>query len=224
MKHEIYIFGSVSRGEVSSDSDVDVLVLPFDDFSDNDYPPEWSVYTTDAVRQFHREGRLFSWHLHLEATCIFTPFRRNLLEQLGEPAPYEHDIEDIDALNEMMLTALSELRTGTNSSIFELGIVYTTLRDIATSASWRMLERPCFSRYSPIVVGSGFPLEKQMFDQMMKARHVAVRNGQFEIETLETLKKTVLEADLESWVTNLKQRLSRIPSPRRFKQSARFSN
>ena len=139
MNHEIYIFGSVARGEVSSTSDVDVLVIPRGPGPQESYPAAWSVYSTTTVESYYRQGRLFAWHLHLEAKCVFAPGGANFLDSIGPPAPYATYREDISDLEAIMGEALAQIRNGTNSLIYELGLVHTAIRDIAMSASWRTL-------------------------------------------------------------------------------------
>ncbi len=66
MSHEIYIFGSAVRGEISRTSDIDVLVIPMKG-ERTEYPTSWSVYSPEIIESYFRDGRLFAWHLHLEA-------------------------------------------------------------------------------------------------------------------------------------------------------------
>ena len=100
MSHELYIFGSICRGEISPTSDVDVLVVPFSD--DRSYfPSNWSIYTPELLREYFSQGRLFAWHLHLEARNIFTSNVQPYLTVLGEPAPYSTMRSDIDDLEKL---------------------------------------------------------------------------------------------------------------------------
>ena len=70
MTHEIYIFGSMARGEVSPSSDTDVLVIQ-DSSDQNSFPPSWSVYSMKTIETYFAAGRLFAWHLHLEAVRVY---------------------------------------------------------------------------------------------------------------------------------------------------------
>lgn len=44
--HDLYIFGSVARGEMSPTSDIDVLVIPLGN-EPSQYPNAWSVYVLE---------------------------------------------------------------------------------------------------------------------------------------------------------------------------------
>jgi hypothetical protein len=110
VNHEIYIFGSVMRGEVSLTSDVDVLVIPDGPQRRDSYPDSWSVYSAEIIKSYHRAGRLFAWHLQMEAKCVYSPTKDNLLDRLGRPAPYTTYWEDINDLEALMNEALAEIR------------------------------------------------------------------------------------------------------------------
>lgn len=206
MNHEIYIFGSVARGEVSSTSDVDVLVIPRGPGPQESYPAAWSVYSTTTVESYYRQGRLFAWHLHLEAKCVFAPGGANFLDSIGPPAPYTTYREDISDLEAIMGEALAQIRNGTNSLIYELGLVHTAIRDIAMSASWRMLAAPNFSREVPFMLPLACPLSKDVYQAAMLARHNSTRGAEVRIDA-EAAAKAVLAAPLIRWVDNIRRLL-----------------
>src|SRR4051812_27000291 len=102
MNHEIYIFGSIIRGEVSTTSDVDVLVIPLGPQRREAYPDTWSVYSVEIVKSYHELGRLMAWHLYLESKCVYSPTKDNLISRLGPPASYTTYREDIDELEAIL--------------------------------------------------------------------------------------------------------------------------
>jgi hypothetical protein len=206
MNHEIYIFGSITRGEVSPTSDVDVLVVPFGPQRRESYPENWSVYSPEILKSYYRLGRLFAWHLHLEAKCLYSPAQGNLLASIAPPAPYTTYLEDIDDLEMIMQEALAEIRRGTNSLIFELGIVHTAVRDIAMSASWKLLKSPTFSRDSPFLLPLECPLSKDVYHAAMLARHTSTRGAVVSINT-EAIAKELLAAPLSAWVAQIRSLL-----------------
>lgn len=183
MTHDIYIFGSAVRGEVSSSSDIDVLAIPFGACREA-YPSSWSVYSPETIGSYFREGRLFAWHLHLEAKCIYSAGQVSFLSSLGVPASYSTASKDIDDLGEMLRQSLWEIRNETNSLIYELGIAYTAIRDIAMSASWVMMDRPCFSRNAPYLLPITCPLSREAYDGAMHARHSSTRGSEREIDAI----------------------------------------
>ncbi|MHB1494018.1 MAG: nucleotidyltransferase family protein [Acidithiobacillus sp.] len=203
MNYELYVFGSVARGEVSPTSDIDILVLPFT--SDRSlFPTDWSIYSPELVREYFRKGRLFAWHLHLEARCIFTPNETSFLDALGAPAPYSTMAQDIDELEELLREAIDEIKSGTNSLVYELGIAYTAIRDIAMSASWALLGAPCFSRRAPYELPVPCPLPFMTYEDAMLARHSSTRGVEISID-LERTAQEVVRAPWRQWVESLRE-------------------
>ena len=174
MSHDIYAFGSIVRGDVLPTSDVDILVVSDSEESGN-YPSEWSVYSPKLLEKYYLKGRLFAWHLHLDAILIYTSSERDCLTRLGTPVEYSSGLEDISELTQILKVALNRIYSGSKSEIFEYGIVYTALRDIAMSASYYMLDRPNFSRHAPYELPLRFPLSKETYEKAMMARHCSTR-------------------------------------------------
>jgi hypothetical protein len=198
MNHDIFIFGSLVRGEVSSTSDSDVLVIPVDAALRDAYPANWSVYQRGTIRSYFDEGRLFAWHLHLEARCVFSAGPKNWLQVVGTPAPYQGAKDDVLSLTELLSDSLEALRHGTNSEIYELGICYTALRDIAMSASWRQMGKPSFSRDAPYMLPVPVPVSRDAYVRAMGARHYSTRGGPLPQAVEETVRE-MLEAPLVDW-------------------------
>lgn len=176
MTHEIYIFGSMTRGEVSPSSDADVLVIQ-DDSNQSLFPPSWSVYSKKTIETYFSTGRLFAWHLHLEAVRVYPRSGSGLLAELGKPAPYSSMAEDLADLRLLLQDSLFELQNGSPSPIYELGLAYTAIRDIAMAASWTMLPRPSFSRYAPYDLSVRCPLPLALYETAMCARHASTRGS-----------------------------------------------
>ena len=174
MTNELYIFGSATRGEVSPSSDIDVLVVS-DSPDRSSYPEAWSVYSTELLETYYRSGRLFAWHLHLEAIRIFPRETPGFLDQLGDPAPYATARMDIVDLKTILEQSISELSSTTANVIYELGVAYTAIRDIAMSASWSLLGKPNFSAYAPFRLPIQLPLPMETYRAMMLARHCSMR-------------------------------------------------
>ena len=174
MTHEIYIFGSMTRGEVSSSSDADVLVIQ-DNSEPDSFPPSWSVYSKKTIEAYYAAGRLFAWHLHLEAVRIYPRSGSGFLALLGEPAPYSSLAEDLADLLLLLENSMVELRNDSPSPIYELGLAYTAIRDIAMAASWSMLAKPSFSRYAPYELPVRCPLPLAVYETAMRARHASTR-------------------------------------------------
>lgn len=202
MSHDIFIFGSLVRGEVSATSDTDVLVIPIDEVRNDAYPASWSVYHRSTIRDYFDEGRLFAWHLYLESRCIFNAEAKNWLEVIGAPAPYRSAKDDVESLTQLLIDSLEALRNGTNSEVYELGICYTALRDIAMCASWKKMGRPSFSRDSPYILTDPVPLQREYYSRAMSARHYSTRGGQPLGAVGETVRE-MLSAPLIDWARKI---------------------
>ena len=202
MNHDIFIFGSLVRGEVSSTSDSDVLVIPVNAVHRDTYPTNWSVYQRETIKGYFDAGRLFAWHLHLESHCVFSAEPKNWLQVIGTPAPYQGAKDDVRSLTDLLKESLEALRNGTNSEIYELGICYTALRDIAMSASRRHMGRPSFSRDAPYQMPVPVPLSRDAYVCAMAARHYSTRGGPYP-QLVEDTVREMLTAPLVDWVSHI---------------------
>lgn len=206
MNHELYIFGSVTRGEIVPTSDLDVLVVPLNGQARDSYPAAWSCYKESSLRRLHSEGRLFAWHLFLESICIYSEREVPLIVDLGPPLEYSTASKDICELTRLLNGSLKELATDTPNVIYELGIVHTCLRDIAMSASWHLLDRPTFSQMAPYTLPVDFPLEVADYKATMLARHASTRGAEGPFAQ-ELLRARLLAAPLTDWVGEIKDRI-----------------
>ena len=202
MSHEIYLFGSVCRGESSPTSDVDILVLQFSG-NRSSFPASWSIYEPELIRDYFSQGRLFAWHLYLEAKSIFSQNETPFLYTLGAPAEYSTMEKDIDDLEQLLQEAISELKNGTKSVVYELGIIYTAIRDIAMSASWSYLGRPCFSIDAPYKLPNPCPLKNSVYKTAMLARHSSTRGAVIE-SNLDSVVDEVIRVPFDRWVESLR--------------------
>jgi hypothetical protein len=200
VNHEIYIFGSAVRGDISPTSDVDILVVRSDGLRES-YPISWSVYSPEIIELYYSEGRLFAWHLHLEAQRIFPRDGIAFLVQLGAPAPYASAQTDIAELECLLTDSLREIRNGTYSLVYELGIVYTAIRDIAMAASWHLLEKPSFSRYTPYILPCPCPLPIDVYRGAMLARHQSTRGTEYPLDP-QSIAAQIIKAPILEWARN----------------------
>ena len=82
---EIYLFGSVVRGEADEFSDIDILIV-IDDCSEDEYiewknkfakyldiPVYWiSLYRHSKILRMHEAGSYFLWHIKKEGKEIYS--------------------------------------------------------------------------------------------------------------------------------------------------------
>lgn len=208
MSHEIYIFGSAIRGDVHTFSDVDVLVIP-DAPSEVKFPSTWSVYSRQTIKSYFELGRLFAWHLHLEAVCIFPRFGANFLSEIGPPSPYTNAATDISDLQILLEKSLLELQMGTPNQVYELGLVYTAIRDIAMAASWPLLGKPSFSRYAPYQLPEPCPLPLAAYETAMIARHASTR-GTPEPTDIHTATLYIGKSAIFDWAESIRRKTCQI--------------
>jgi hypothetical protein len=204
VSHEIYLFGSITRGEVTPSSDTDILVIPLEGQSKQAYPSSWSYYTRNILNKMHKDGRLFSWHLYLDAKCIYTPKSTPLLFEMGKPSSYKTAKEDIEDLNYLLNQSMKHLQNNTLNPIYEIGVIHTCLRDIAMSASWWLFERPCFSIYAPYQIGIPLPLNKETYRKLISARHNSTRGITSNFDW-KLVVEELLTSSICNWVLEVKR-------------------
>ncbi|MFZ6675023.1 nucleotidyltransferase domain-containing protein [Undibacterium sp. Xuan67W] len=206
MNGDVYIFGSTVRGEIQNNSDIDVLAIPSNINEREIFPNFWSVYSRETIRNYFEEGRLFAWHLHLEAKCVFSDSETPFLLSLGAPRPYITFIEDISNLEMLFNDSILELENDSPNLIYELGIVYTALRDIAMVASSRLLKQPCFSRNSPYLLPIEFPVPNEIYMCAMEARLLSTRAISSDVN-FKKIKESIILLPIKSWINAIKESL-----------------
>ena len=198
MTYEIYAFGSITRGDVSPTSDVDILVI--DDIpSSSSFPQDWSVYSKSTISEYYKTGRLFAWHLHLEAILLHPAGGNGFLTKIGAPSQYATAAQDISDLRGLLSDSLQELKNRSPSQIYELGLVYTALRDVAMSASWSLLGKPLFSSHAPYRITPPCPLPLSSYETAKRSRHASTRGAQSPSD-YRAAADAVLTSPLLEWV------------------------
>ena len=175
MSIHIYAFGSVCRGEVSHDSDVDLLAIV--DGQDDRFNPEvYSVYSPARIRTLWTEGNPFAWHLALEARLLFTTAQTDFLASLGKPNRYLKCSEDAEKFARLFDEAHESLLSKGSSSVFDLSMLFLSIRNIATCYSLGMSSEPTFSRRSALELGpDNVPLTEPSYEILKRARVLCTR-------------------------------------------------
>jgi hypothetical protein len=156
-----YIFGSVGRGQQDAMSDLDILAVVHngkgkvadkvvidtvpDELKSQKISIAW--YGGERLSRMFGNGELFAWHLYLESIPLFDP--DNFLKKLGVPSEYREFSHDIQSFKKVMTGIPAQIALNESNSIYEAGLFYVCLRNIAMAASWVLHESPDFSRYSP---------------------------------------------------------------------------
>ncbi len=176
---EIYVFGSVCRGEPDPGSDLDVLVIA-GKLKKAAYPSSWSVYSPSRLRTLFERGTLFAWHLHEEVVPVWPRTGRHFLAKIGPPAPYVGAPAEVAQLREILLSSVDELIRGTTSTVYELGLISLACRDIAMAAAPILTGSFDFSRHAPFhLPGFQFPLGRKEYDYTLNCRRATTRGRRF---------------------------------------------
>lgn len=204
---EFYVFGSVCRGEPDFGSDVDILVVEDSTARRAQHPPHWSVYSRRRLRALYSRGTLFAWHLHLEAVQLWPRGSPGFLKQIGPPRKYTGAAREAAGLVKIMQGACDELRRGTKSPVYELGLLALAARDLAMAAAPSLEGRFNFSRHAPVQGRTAFPLTKHAFDYLLACRRASTRETDF-------ARNLKIEAQIcrqlpafQTWAINLQRRL-----------------
>ena len=171
----IYAFGSICRGDVSIDSDVDLLALveAVDPRLD---PSTFSIYSYKRICELWMSGNAFAWHLALESKLIYSEDGANFLNELGEPSKYVSAAEDCRRFRNIFESAFMAVQEGTPSLVFELSTIFLAIRNIATCFSLAMMPSPTFARDSARQLGSkSVPISDSFYSVLMRARLLSTR-------------------------------------------------
>lgn len=183
----IAIFGSFGRGNADAFSDLDVLVLCRDGAGTQPetlvrslvaqefrQPPSISWYGNAKMTHFFTTGDLFAWHLYRESfPLVGFP---SLVEMFGEPAPYLNCMTDIQGLAEILSTVEEEINSSPQNLVYEMGLAYVCLRNIAMTASSALSERVDFGRFSPFNLPAVEPpISLNDYKLLAQCRHASTR-------------------------------------------------
>lgn len=182
----VSLFGSRVRDDIDDNSDLDVLVVVKNDSGTIDkdnvelvtrsmfgISPSISWYSERKLREMFAQGDLFAWHLFLESKGI-KPYG-DLSSLYGKPNDYVSALDDMQALHEILVGIASEIVEKPHNVIFELGVLYVCARNIAMAATWHLLPRPDFGRYSPFKLEEPFPVSKDEYLLAMACRMASQR-------------------------------------------------
>lgn len=171
----IYAFGSICRGDISADSDVDLLALVegLDPRLDAD---KFSIYSYKRIRELWAAGNAFAWHLALESKLIYSQDGRDFLNGLGMPSEYVGVAEDCRRFRKIFESAIFSVKEGTPSLVFELSTIFLAIRNIATCFSLAMSPSPIFCRDSARKLGPrSVPISDTVYSILMRARLLSTR-------------------------------------------------
>lgn len=202
MMAHIYAFGSICRGEVTPESDVDLLAIT--QGSDQRFSSDlYSIYSYARIEEIWNEGNAFAWHLSLEARLLYSPDNTDYLHQLGTPAIYQSAARDCQKFFALFEGSARALRAGTNSPVFELSTIFLAVRNFATCYSLGA-GFPDFSRHSALRLGANslvFP--NSAFSILERARLLCTRGLGNMISKEEVTSVIMALAAIEQWMRAL---------------------
>lgn len=184
----VFLFGSAARGDSDALSDTDVLAIVKNNAGKVPEAavkahlpgiagePTISWYGYNRLKAMFDAGELFAWHIFLESKVIFEAV--DIFSRLGTPKHYTRASEDISAFFSTLRDVPGQLKSARYNAVYEFGIMYVCVRNIAMSASWHLRPRPDFSRMSPFNLGKEVPLcplSKEEYERSMSCRMASQR-------------------------------------------------
>jgi hypothetical protein len=199
----IYAFGSVCRGEIDRNSDVDLLAL-VDQHEPSLDPSRYSIYSYKKMTALWVGGSPFAWHLYLEARILFSQNGKDFLKNLEVPAPYTRTLEDCEKFFGVYLSALNSLRNSPGSEVFDMSSMFLAIRNIATCFSLGVMSMPRFSRHAALQLeGFPFPLALETYSVLERSRILCTRSVGLHLNQAE-IEQVKCNADVVvSWMENL---------------------
>lgn len=199
----IYAFGSIVRGEILFDSDIDLLAIV--DGYDVRFDPEiFSIYSYRRIEELWQEGNPFAWHLSLESKLLFSSTGDDFLKHLGRPGRYQKCLSDCEKFFSLFRSARSSLSSRSNSMVFDLSTVFLSIRNFATCFSLGLSHSPNFSRNSALSLGShNMVLSSGSYDILVRARILSTRGFGHNLTNQEI--DSVLQelASVQKWMESL---------------------
>jgi len=173
----LYAFGSLCRGEIATDSDVDLLAL-VSGLDDRFDPSKYSIYSYAKMKTMWLKGSPFAWHLSLESRMLYSEDGCNFLESLGQPAQYANCVADCRKFYGVYLEARSSLDDGANSRVFDFSTLFLSVRNIATCFALGVLGQPIFSRHAASKLPSEFelPISTECYRILERSRILCTRS------------------------------------------------
>jgi hypothetical protein len=171
----IYAFGSVCRGDISPNSDIDLLAIVQGHDSRFD-PNDYSIYSYERIKDLWAEGNSFAWHLSKESRLIYASDQSDFLENLHDPQPYRKCRQDCEKFLALFLEAKESFNSQFKVSVFDLSIVFLAVRNFATCYSLGTLRKLNFSRNSALQLGDrNLPIPITGYNVLERTRILSTR-------------------------------------------------
>ena len=199
----IYAFGSVCRGDISRGSDIDLLAIVREYNSQID-PNIFSIYSYRRIEELWIEGNPFAWHLALESRIIFSANQCDYLRDMGNPESYKNCVRDCEKFLSLFLEAKASLESSSKSSVFDLSIVFLSIRNIATCFSLGMANQPVFSRNAALALGNdSIKIDLDSYQILERARILCTRGYGQAINNDEVQFTITRLNEIDNWMCSL---------------------
>lgn len=197
----IYIFGSVCRGEIDKQSDIDLLAIIDEQKQQEQFDKnKFSIYTIERLIELWEEGNPFAWHLFLESRLVFSNNGQDIFKNWGEPNKYVNMKADLDKFLSLFLKSVESIRKSVDSQIFDLSMIFLSIRNFSSCYSMGHLNDFNFSRYSALNLKSNqLEISASCFEILERARLLSTR-GIGKLITENEMKIVFVELDIiENW-------------------------
>ena len=210
---EIYLFGSVARGDQDEQSDVDILIV-IDDCSEDDYikykkeyasilqiPVSWiSLYREKKILKMHEKGSYFLWHLKQEGKILYR--RENELDKLFSTLPrYRSMKEDIKEYQQILDDVKEERHNVYLCIEYELSVLASLVRNTCIMLSY-LNNRFDFSRNQVVK----YCINRYQIDVSLEEYKALYQYRSYETGKIQEVVKGKID-DINKWVKVEKQLL-----------------
>jgi hypothetical protein len=160
---------------VTPESDIDLLAIV--EGPDTRFDPRrFSIYSLGRLRELWMEGNPFSWHLHSESRVLYSSNGVDVLKSLGVPAAYAAAEIDCFKFHSLFHDALESFVKSPGSRIFDLSVMFLSLRNFATCYQLGVSRVSDFSRDSARHMGENrVPISDAAHILLLRSRLLATR-------------------------------------------------
>lgn len=199
----IYAFGSICRGEVSLDSDIDLLAIV--EGNDRRFDANiYSIYSYRRIDEIWKEGNPFAWHLYLEAKLIYASDNNNYLLSIGSPSTYKKAKSDCQKFLSIFIDAKKSILDSKKSAVLDLSTVFLSIRNIATCFLLGKGNGYTFSRNSALGIGeNSIPIEQEAYQILERSRLLCTRGHGRSLTQIEIDRAIASLVDVEKWLTKI---------------------
>lgn len=199
---DIYLFGSLCRGEIDEYSDVDLLAIIglVENNTTQLDQHKFSIYQEKRIVELWKEGNPFAWHLFKESKFIFSDNDIDILTSLGKPKPYTNMKADLDKFSNLFYSSINSLKDSKQSDIFDLSMLFLSIRNFASCYSLGYLNDFNFSRDSALKLKHDkLNISEKTFKILERARILSTR-GSGKLITNSEIKEALKETEtISSW-------------------------